>query len=85
VPKLGNPASRPARKARPAPTIEPIKPSTDRSLVIVDNRFAVRRLVCGKPQRIQRERILIGSNPLLLDQATENPQLDRIRVHRLES
>src|SRR5262249_27659031 len=37
-----------------------------------------RRLVAGEPQSVQRERILVGRRPLLLDEAPQHPQLRRV-------
>ena len=53
----------------------------DRRLVVLDHGVAVGRLVARQPQRVQRQRVDVGRRPLLLDQTTEHPQLDRVGVH----
>ena len=53
----------------------------DLRLVVVDDGLAVRRLVAGEPERVQRERVLVGRRALLLDEAAEDPDLDGVGVH----
>src|SRR4051794_1182550 len=48
----------PRRRARPADLTEPLRCRAYLRLVVVDDRLAVRRLVAGEPQRVQRQRIL---------------------------
>ena len=81
VPELGRAAARPARKPRPALFGEPVQRSANRRLVVLDDGIAVGRLVAGEPERVQRQRIGLGRRPLLLDQAPEHAQLDRVGVH----
>src|SRR5581483_4838375 len=57
----------------------------DLLLVVVDDRVARGRLVAGEPQRVQRQRVGVGRRPLLLDQAAENADLDRVGIHRWKS
>ena len=72
--RLPGPLARRAQPLResPASAIRIVSSSYD------DDGIAVRRLVAGEPQRVQRERIYVGSRPLLLDQAAENPELDGV-------
>ena len=51
------------------------------SLLVDDHRVAVRRLVAGRSQRVQRQRIDVRRRSLLLDHAAQNPNLDRVGVH----
>ena len=81
VAELHRPAARAAREPCPAAVPEPLERGADLALVVVGDRVAVGRLVRGEAQRVQRERVLVGRRPLLLDQAAEHPQLDGIRVH----
>src|SRR5258708_39302327 len=78
---LRGPTSRPAREARPALAIEPVERPANLALRVVDDGFAVRRLVTGEPERVQRERIDVGRRPLLLDQAAEDTNLDGVCIH----
>ena len=56
----------------------------DLALVVRDDRVAVRRLVAGEPECVQRERVLVGRRPLLLEQAAEHAELDRRRRPSVE-
>ena len=81
MPVLGGAAAGAARESRPALTVEPLEPLPDRRLVVGDHRVAVRGLVAGEPERVQRQRVDIGRRSLLLDQAAEDPDLDGVCVH----
>ncbi len=69
------------REPRPLLAPEALQRLADRLLVVVDDGLAVRRLVAGEPQRVQRQRVGVGRRSLLLDQAAEHPDLDGVRVH----
>ena len=56
----------------------------DLPLVVADDRVAVRRLVAGEPERVERERVLVGRRALLLQQAAEDAELDRVGIHAAE-
>ena len=64
---------------------EPVERGADRGLVVVDHRIAVGRLVARQPQRVQRERVLVGRRALLLDQAGHHADLDGVRFHGARS
>src|SRR5438128_702511 len=81
MPELGRAASRSARQARPAAARQRIERGADRRLVVLDDRVAVRRLVTGQAERVERERVRVRRRALLLDQATEDTDLDRVGVH----
>jgi hypothetical protein len=51
---LGRAAAVAAGEPRPAAAAEPVQRVADRRLVVVDDRVAVRRLVAGEPQRVER-------------------------------
>jgi predicted protein tyrosine phosphatase len=70
-----------ARNARPAPAREPLECLVDLALVVRDDRIAVRRLVAGEPQGVERQRVLIGRRALLLEQASKHTELDVVRIH----
>ena len=74
-------APRPARKARPASSREPLERLVDLALLEADDRVAIRRLVTRQPKSIEREGVLVGRRPLLLEEAPEHSQLDRVGVH----
>src|SRR5919106_4876957 len=82
-PVLPRPAAGAARQARPAPPREPRERESDRLLVVLDDRIAVRRLVARKAERVQRQRIRIRNGPLLLDEAAEYSELGLRGVHVL--
>jgi hypothetical protein len=46
---------------------ESMEPGADRLFVVGDDRIAVGRLVTGRPERVQRERIDVGRRPLLFE------------------
>src|ERR1019366_4247228 len=75
---LGGAAAGTARQPRPAATDEPGDRVADRALVVVDDRIAAGRLVGGKAQRVQRQRIRIGRRALLLDQRPQDAQLSGV-------
>ena len=52
---LGSAAAGPAREARPAAPGESLQGLVDLPLVVGDDRIAVRRLVAGQPESVQRE------------------------------
>ena len=81
LPVLRGPAPRPARDACPAASGEALQGVVDLPLVVVDDRVAVRALVAGEPERVERERVLVGRRALLLQQAAEHAELDRVGVH----
>ena len=81
MPILDRPAARTAREAHELALAEPLDRGTDRRLVVGDDWIAVRRLVAGRPQRVQRERVGIRRRPLLLDHAAEDADLGGIQVH----
>ena len=64
---LGPAAAGAAGQPRPAPAPPPVQRVADRLLVVVDDRVAVRRLVAGQAQRVQRERVDVRRRPLLLE------------------
>jgi hypothetical protein len=68
-------------ESRPALAVKPLERLPDRRLVVGDHRVAVRGLVAGEAERVQRQRVDIGRRSLLLDQAAENPDLDGVCVH----
>ena len=70
-----------ARVADPAPAAEPLQRGAQRRLVVVDDRIAVRRLVAGESQRVERQRVLVGRRALLLQQAAEHALFGRGEVH----
>jgi len=53
----------------------------DLALFVRDHRIAVRRLVAGEAQRVQRERVLVRRRALLLEEAPEDTELDGVGVH----
>ncbi len=55
----------------------------DGAVVVVHDRVAVRGLVAGQAQRVERERIDVGRGALLLDQTADHTDLDGVRFHRL--
>src|SRR5437588_5919322 len=61
-----------ARQACEAVATEPLRRLSYRRLVVVGDWIAVGRLVAGEPQRVERERILVGGRPPFLDQATKH-------------
>jgi len=81
VAELRGPAAGPAREPRPAAVAEPVQRLADLVLVEIEDRVAVRRLVAGEPERVERERILVRCRPLLLDEAAQHAQLDGVQVH----
>ena len=70
-----------ARVADPAPAAELLQRGAQRRLVVVDDRIAVRRLVAGQSQRVERQRVLIGRRALLLQQAAEHALFGRGEIH----
>ena len=78
---LDRAARRTARESHPAAVGQLRQRGADRRLVVLDDRLAVRRLVAGEPQRVQRQGICVGRRPPLLDEAAEHPDLHRICVH----
>ena len=74
--------SLPAREPDPPAVREPLDPLAHGRLVPVDDRVAARRLVARVPQGVDRQRVLVGRRPLLLDQAAEDAQLYRVEIHR---
>ena len=85
LPVLDAAAALPRREPRPLLPPEALQRLADRLLVVVDDGVAVRRLVAGEPQRVQRQRVGVGRRSLLLDQAAEHPDLDGVRVHEPKS
>ena len=81
LPVLRRPAPGPARDACPAASGEALQGVVDLPLVVVDDRVAVRALVAGEPERVERERVLVGRRALLLEQAAEHAELDRVGIH----
>jgi hypothetical protein len=78
---LDRPAAGATRQPHPAAPGKRLERDADRRLVVLDDRFAARRLVARQPQRVQRQRVLVGGRPLLLDQASEHADLGCGRVH----
>jgi Swiss Army Knife protein, DSP-PTPase phosphatase domain len=78
---LGSAAPGTAGEACPAAPGEPLERLVDLPFVVRDDRVAVRGLVAGEPQRVEREWVLVGRRPLFLEQAAEDSQLDGVRVH----
>ena len=81
VPELVRAAGVAARQPREAPLGEAVQGLADDRLVVLHDRVAVRRLVARQPQRVEAQRIRVGGRALLLDQAAEDPHLDRVEVH----
>jgi hypothetical protein len=84
VPVLRDAAARTARQPDPAAAGEPLERGADRRFVVVDDGIPIRRLVAGQPERIQRERVLVGRRPLLLDERPEHPDFGGVQVHAAE-
>ena len=74
-------APRAARESRPAAAREPLERVVDLVLVVRHDGVAIRRLIARQAESVERERVLVGRRPLLLQQAAEHAQLDRIGVH----
>ena len=53
----------------------------DLALFVRDHRIAVRRLIAGEAQRVQRERVLVRRRALLLEEAAQHAELDGVGVH----
>ncbi len=81
LPVLRGSAPCAAREPRPPPAREALQCIVDLVLVVVDDRIAVRRLVARETECVERQRVLVRSRPLLLEQAAEHPELDGIGVH----
>jgi hypothetical protein len=81
VPVLGGAAPGAACEASPAPIGQTLERRPDLRLVIVDDGVSIRRLVAREPKGVQREGVRVGRRPLLLDEATEDPDLDGVAVH----
>ena len=81
LPVLDRAAPLTRREPRPFLAPEPLERIADHLLVVVDDGVAVRRLVAGEAQRVERQRIGVGRRPLLLDQAAEHPDLDGVCIH----
>ena len=75
---LDGAASLAGGEPRPLLAPEPLQRVADRLLVVVDNGVAVRGLIAGEPEGVQRQRIGVGRRALLLDQAPEDADLDGI-------
>ena len=82
VPVLGRPLGPHAAAITQPP--QPVERVPDRRLVVVHDRVPVRRLVAGRPQRVQRQRVRVRRRPLLLDQAPQHPHLDGVEIHARE-
>ena len=82
LPVLRGTAPGPARETRPAATSETLERLMDLSLVVLDDRVAVRRLVAREPQRVERERVGVGDRHLLLDEAGEDACFFTAESHR---
>jgi len=78
---LRRPAPRATREAGPAAAGEPLKRLMDLALFVGGDRIAVRRLVAGEAESVQRERVLVRRRALLLQEAAEDTELDRVGVH----
>jgi hypothetical protein len=81
VPVLRCAAAGSAREPDEALAREPSDCLADRLLVVLDDGIAVRGLIACEAERVERQRVDVGRRPLLLDQAAENPGLDRVEVH----
>ena len=81
LPVLHRAAALARREPRPLLAPEPLQRVADRLLVVVDDGVAVRRLVAGEAERVERQRVGVGRRSLLLDQAAEHPDLDGVCVH----
>jgi len=68
-------------ESRPLLAPQPLESVADRLLVVVDNRIAIRGLVARETQRIECQWVGVRRRPLLLDQATEHPDLDGVCIH----
>ncbi|CAA9462706.1 MAG: hypothetical protein AVDCRST_MAG38-303 [uncultured Solirubrobacteraceae bacterium] len=53
----------------------------DLRLVVVDDGVAVGGLVAGQAQRVEAERIGVGRRALLLEQGSQDPDLDVVQLH----
>ena len=78
---LRGPAPGAARQPGPPPSREALERVVDLALVVEDDRIAVRRLIAREPESVERERVLVGRRSLLLEQAPQHAQLDRVGVH----
>ena len=81
LPVLRGAAPCTARQARPAAPRETLERLVDLRLGVLDDRVAVGRLVAREAQGVEREWVLVGRRPLLLEEAAEHPKLDGIGVH----
>jgi len=54
---------------------QPLRGVAHGRFVVVGHRMAVGRLIARQPQRVQRERVLVGRRQPLLDQAPEHALL----------
>lgn len=75
------PASRAAREPRPTAPCQTLERLVDLRFGIGDDGIAVGGLVAREAQGIEREGILVRRCPLLLEEAAEDPQFDRIGIH----
>src|SRR5262245_8471112 len=80
VPVLRDARARARRQACPADLTEALRRGAHSRLVVVHDGLTVRRLVAREPQRVERQRILVGCRPLLLDQAAEDAQLGGLQA-----
>jgi Swiss Army Knife protein, DSP-PTPase phosphatase domain len=81
LPVLRRAAPRTARETRPAAPRETLERLVDLRLGVGDDGIAVGRLVAGKTESVERKRVLVRRRPLLLEEAAEDPKLDRVGIH----
>ena len=58
---------------------EASQPIDDRRLVIGDHRVTAGGLVAGRPEGVEREGVGVGHRPLLLQESSQHPLLDRVQ------
>jgi len=74
----------PAGQPRHPVARQPLRRFSHGVLVVGRHRIPIGRLVARQPQRVERERVLIGGREALLDQAPEHTLLgrrERLEVH----
>ncbi len=80
LPILRRATARAAREPRPAAAGELLERFVDLPFLELENRLAIRRLIAGEAERVERQGVLIRGRALLLEQAAEHPELDGIGV-----
>ena len=69
---LGHASIRAARPARQMQILQPVQSLAHRFFVQVRHRLAVRALVAGIDQRVQRERIVVRRRDFLFNQSAQH-------------